>query len=98
MAQFPSEPIAQKSFQFRTLGLGYANLGTLLMIQGIAYYSDEGRTIAGALAAMLTGDSYATSAEMAKTLGPFEMYKLNKDHMLRVIRNHRRRADGKNGC
>jgi len=96
MAQFPSEPIAQKSFQFRTLGLGYANLGTLLMIQGIAYDSDEGRTIAGALAAMLTGDSYATSAEMAKTLGPFEMYKLNKDHMLRVIRNHRRAAYGEN--
>ncbi len=97
MAQFPSEPIAQKSFQFRTLGLGYANLGTLLMIQGIAYDSDEGRTIAGALAAMLTGDSYATSAEMAKALGPFEMYKLNKEHMLRVIRNHRRAAYGENG-
>ncbi len=97
MAQFPSEPIAQKSFQFRTLGLGYANLGTLLMIQGISYDSDEGRTIAGALAAVLTGDSYATSAEMAKVLGSFEMYKLNKEHMLRVIRNHRRAAYGENG-
>ncbi len=97
MAQFPSEPIAQKSFQFRTLGLGYANLGTLLMIQGIAYDSEEGRAIAGAMAAIMTGDSYATSAEMAKTLGAFEMYKQNKEHMLRVIRNHRRAAYGENG-
>ncbi len=92
MAHFPSEPIAQKSFEFRTLGLGYANLGTLLMLQGIPYDSDEARAIAGALAAIMTGDGYATSAELAKVLGAFEKYKLNKEHMLRVIRNHRRAA------
>ncbi len=92
MAQFPSEQIALKSFQFRTLGLGYANLGTLLMLQGIPYDSEEGRTIAGALAAIMTGESYATSAEMASVLGPFERYDANKEHMLRVIRNHRRAA------
>ena len=97
MAQFPSESIALKSYQFRTLGLGYANMGTLLMIQGIAYDSDEGRSISGAMAAIMTGDAYATSAEMAKALGSFEMYKQNKEHMLRVIRNHRRAAHGENG-
>ncbi len=92
MAQFPSEPIAQKSFEYRTLGLGYANVGTLLMMQGIPYDSDKARTIAGAMAAIMTGDSYATSAEMAKTLGAFERYEANKESMLRVIRNHRRAA------
>ena len=97
MAQFPSEEIAKKSFIFRTLGLGYANIGTLLMLQGIPYDSDKARAIAGALAAIMTGDAYATSAEMAQALGPFEGYARNKEHMLRVIRNHRRAAydDGK---
>ena len=94
MAQFPSEQIAQKSFQFRTLGLGYANIGTLLMLQGIPYDSEEGRTIAGALAAIMTGDAYATSAEMAGVLSPFENYKKNKESMLKVIRNHRQAAFG----
>lgn len=89
MAQFPSEQIAIKSFQFRTLGLGYANIGTLLMLLGVPYDSEKGRAIAGALAAILTGDSYATSAEMARVLGPFEHYHKNKKHMLRVIHNHR---------
>jgi len=90
MAQFPSKEIAQLSYDFRTLGLGYANLGTVLMLSGIAYDSDEARAIAGSISAILTGQSYATSAEMASALGTFSQYEQNKDHMLRVIRNHRR--------
>ena len=92
MAHFPSEEIARKSFEYRTLGLGYANVGTLLMLQGIPYDSEKGRAIAGALAAIMTGDSYATSAELAGALGAFERYPENKESMLRVIRNHRRAA------
>ncbi|HES58479.1 MAG TPA: vitamin B12-dependent ribonucleotide reductase, partial [Firmicutes bacterium] len=92
MAQFPSREIAQKSFDFRTLGLGYANLGTCLMVLGIPYDSDEARAIGGSLAAIMTGRCYETSAEMAGELGPFPKYELNKKHMLRVIRNHRRAA------
>jgi ribonucleoside-diphosphate reductase alpha chain len=94
MAQFPSREIAQLSFDFRTLGLGYANLGGLLMSSGISYDSDAGRQIAGALTAILTGTSFATSAEMAQQLGPFPGFKKNREHMLRVIRNHRRAAHG----
>src|SRR5437588_227901 len=94
MAQFPSKEIALLSYEFRTLGLGYANLGGLLMSSGISYDSDAGRQIAGALTAILTGVSYATSAEMAALLGPFPGYKKNREHMLRVIRNHRRAAHG----
>jgi ribonucleoside-diphosphate reductase alpha chain len=94
MAQFPSKQIAQLSYEFRTLGLGYANIGGLLMTSGISYDSDEGRAIAGALTAIMTGVSYATSAEMASQLGPFPGYKKNREHMLRVIRNHRRAAHG----
>src|SRR6186713_2103570 len=94
MAQFPSKEIAQLSYEFRTLGLGYANLGGLLMSSGISYDSDTGRAIAGALTAIMTGISYATSAEMAQKLGPFPGYKKNREHMLRVIRNHRRAAYG----
>jgi ribonucleoside-diphosphate reductase alpha chain len=90
MAHFPSREIAQGSYDYRTLGLGYANLGSLLMRSGIAYDSDQGRAIAGALTAVLTGYSYATSAEMASVVGPFPRYAENADHMLRVIRNHRR--------
>ncbi|MFO7548633.1 MAG: vitamin B12-dependent ribonucleotide reductase [Acidimicrobiia bacterium] len=90
MAHFPSMEIAQGSYDYRTLGLGYANLGSLLMRQGIAYDSDEGRAIAGALTAILTGYSYATSAEMAAVVGPFRRFAENREHMLRVIRNHRR--------
>ncbi|MBI2103316.1 adenosylcobalamin-dependent ribonucleoside-diphosphate reductase [Candidatus Woesearchaeota archaeon] len=92
MAHFPSEQIALRSFVFRTLGLGYANIGTLLMLWGIPYDSDKGRAIAGALTAIMTGDAYAASAEMAKVLGPFEGYERNREHMLRVIRNHRAAA------
>src|SRR5207237_10228430 len=82
------------SFDFRTLGLGYANLGGLLMSSGLPYDSDAGRQIAGALTAIMTGVSYATSAEMAALLGPFPGYKKNREHMLRVMRNHRRAAHG----
>ena len=89
MAQFPSREIAEGSYNYRTLGLGYANLGSLLMRTGIPYDSDEGRAISGTLTAILTGHSYATSAEMASVLGPFAKYEKNKDSMLRVIRNHR---------
>ena len=92
MAQFPSKQIAQLSYEFRTLGLGYANIGGLLMSSGISYDSDAGRAIGGALTAIMTGVSYATSAEMASSLGAFPGYKKNREHMLRVIRNHRRAA------
>jgi ribonucleoside-diphosphate reductase alpha chain len=89
MAQFPSPEVAQLSYEYRTLGLGYANLGTLLMVSGIPYDSPEATSICGAITAILTGRSYATSAEMAATLGAFPRYKENEKHMLRVIRNHR---------
>jgi ribonucleoside-diphosphate reductase alpha chain len=94
MAQFPSKEIAQRSYDFRTLGLGYANIGGLLMNLGFSYDSDEGRALCGALTAIMTGVSYATSAEIAGELGPFPGYKKNADHMLRVIRNHRNAAYG----
>jgi ribonucleoside-diphosphate reductase alpha chain len=94
MAQFPSREIAERSYEFRTLGLGYANIGGLLMTSGIPYDSDAGRAIGGALTAIMTGVSYATSAEMAEKLGPFPGYKKNREHMLRVMRNHRRAAYG----
>ena len=94
MAQFPSKAIAELSYEFRTLGLGFANIGGLLMTMGLSYDSKEGRALCGALTAIMTGVSYATSAEMAKELGPFPGYKKNAAHMLRVIRNHRRAAHG----
>ncbi len=92
MAQFPSRRIAQLSYEFRTLGLGYANLGTLLMLQGIPYDSNEGFAICGALTAIMHMSAYSTSAEMARELGPFAGYKKNKKDMLTVIRNHKRAA------
>ncbi|MCU9837047.1 vitamin B12-dependent ribonucleotide reductase [Ruegeria sp. WL0004] len=95
MAQFPSKEIAQLSYDFRTLGLGYANIGGLLMNMGHSYDSDEGRALCGALTAIMTGVAYATSAEIAGELGPFSGYQRNADHMLRVIRNHRAAAYGK---
>lgn len=94
MAQFPSKEIAQLSYDYRTLGLGYANIGGLLMTSGIPYDSEEGRAYCGALTAIMTGVAYATSAEMAKELGPFPEYTPNAPHMLRVMRNHRRAAYG----
>jgi ribonucleoside-diphosphate reductase alpha chain len=95
MAQFPSREIAQRSYDFRTLGLGYANIGGLLMNMGLGYDSDAGRALCGALTAVMTGVSYATSAEMAGELGAFPGYARNAAHMLRVIRNHRNAAYGK---
>ena len=94
MAQFPSKEIAQRSFDFRTLGLGYANIGGLLMNMGLGYDSVEGRALCGALTAIMTGVSYATSAEMAAEIGPFKGFEKNRAHMLRVIRNHRNAAYG----
>ncbi|ACF01827.1 vitamin B12-dependent ribonucleotide reductase [Rhodopseudomonas palustris] len=94
MAQFPSKQIAELSYEFRTLGLGFANIGGLLMTMGLSYDSKEGRALCGALSAIMTGTAYATSAEMAAKLGAFPGYKKNADHMLRVIRNHRRAAHG----
>ena len=92
MAQYPSEIIAELSYDYRTLGLGYANLGALLMLEGIPYDSPEALAWTGALSSVLTGTSYATSAEMAGELGAFARYDENRDAMLRVIRNHRRAA------
>ncbi|MCZ6580126.1 MAG: vitamin B12-dependent ribonucleotide reductase [Nitrospirae bacterium] len=94
MGGFPSKAIAEKSFTFRTLGLGYANLGSFLMRLGIPYDSPQALAIGGALTAILTGESYATSAEMAAELGPFPGYARNREPMLRVIQNHRRAAYG----
>ena len=94
MAQFPSKEIAELSYRYRTLGLGYANIGGWLMTAGIAYDSAEARAFCGAVTAIMTGVSYATSAEMAAELGAFPGYEPNREHMLRVIRNHRRAAHG----
>ncbi len=95
MAQFPSKQIAQLSYDYRTTGLGFANIGGLLMTSGYSYDSDEGRAICGAISAIMTGICYATSAEMAKEQGPFPGYKPNAKAMARVMRNHRRAAHGK---
>jgi ribonucleoside-diphosphate reductase alpha chain len=89
MAQFPSKEVAQLSYEYRTLGLGYANLGSMLMVAGIPYDSPKAFAICGAITAILNGVAYETSAEMAKYLGPFPKYKENKTHMLRVMHNHR---------
>jgi ribonucleoside-diphosphate reductase alpha chain len=94
MAQYPSRTIAELSYCYRTLGLGYANLGALLMSSGLGYDSASGRAIAGAITAVMTGAAYATSAEMAGMMGPFPGFIANRDAMLRVIRNHRRAARG----
>jgi ribonucleoside-diphosphate reductase alpha chain len=95
MAQFPSPTIAEQSYEFRTLGLGFANIGGYLMASGISYDSDEARAICGAISALMTGTAYATSAEMAGEMGAFSHYEDNAEHMLRVIRNHRNAAHGK---
>lgn len=94
MAQFPSPEIAQNSYDFRPLGLGYANLGTLLMVQGLSYESEAARAYAATITAILTGTAYAMSAQLAAILGPFAKYQLNKKSMLKVLRNHRRAAYG----
>jgi len=92
MAQFPSKEVAQLSYDYRTLGLGFANLGSMLMVSGIPYDSDKARGIAGAITAIMTGIAYKTSAELAEQLGAFSRYEENKNHMLRVMRNHRAAA------
>ncbi|MDE3212162.1 MAG: vitamin B12-dependent ribonucleotide reductase [Bacteroidota bacterium] len=92
MAQFPSKEVAQLSYDYRTLGLGFANLGSMLMVSGIAYDSEPARGIAGAISAIMTGTAYRTSAEIASHMGPFARYEENKSHMLRVMRNHRAAA------
>lgn len=99
MAQFPSPEVAQLSYDYRTLGLGYANLGSLLMVNGTPYDSEEGRAIGGAITAIMNGVSYSTSAEMAAVLGAFPKYEENAKHMLRVMRNHRAAAyDATDAC
>jgi len=95
MAQYPSKEIAKRSYQYRTLGLGYTNLGGLLMSCGIAYDSNAGRSAAAAITALLTGSAYLISAEMAESMGPFPRFKHNSEIMLRVIQNHRRAAEGR---
>ena len=95
MAQFPSKEIAQLSYEYRTLGLGFANIGGLLMAAGHSYDSDEGRAICGAISAVMTGIAYATSAEMASEVGAFPNYKKNAKQMLRVMKNHQLAAEGK---
>ncbi len=92
MAQFPSKEVAQLSYDYRTLGLGFANLGSMLMVSGIPYDSDKARGIAGSISAIMTGIAYKTSAELAAHLGTFSKYEENKKHMLRVMRNHRAAA------
>src|SRR5262249_2754519 len=92
MAQFPSIAVAQKSFDYRTLGLGYANLASLLMARGIPYDSPEGRAWCGAVTALLHAASYSPSAEIASELGAFARFDANRNAMLRVVRNHRRAA------
>jgi ribonucleoside-diphosphate reductase alpha chain len=89
MAQFPSKEVAQLSYEYRTLGLGYANLGTMLMVSGIPYDSEKARAIAGSISAIMTGIAYKTSAELAAKQGAFPRYEENKQHMLKVMRNHR---------
>ncbi|MEI8229977.1 MAG: adenosylcobalamin-dependent ribonucleoside-diphosphate reductase [Candidatus Peregrinibacteria bacterium] len=90
MAQFPSKEIAELSYRFRTLGLGHANIGAMLIRMGIPYDSNRARALAGTITAIMTGESYATSAEMSGKLGSFEGFEKNRASMLRVIRNHRR--------
>ncbi|HJM41444.1 MAG TPA: vitamin B12-dependent ribonucleotide reductase, partial [Candidatus Thalassarchaeaceae archaeon] len=95
MAQFPSQAISRKSYDYRTLGLGFCNIGSMLMHMGIPYNDSRGYAICGAISAIMTGEAYATSADMASFLGPFPEYEANSEHMLRVMRNHRRAAYNK---
>src|SRR5437764_13319712 len=89
LASYPTKRIAERSNQFRPLGLGYANLGTLLMVEGLPYDSDAGRAYAASITAIMTGEAYALSAEMAAAKGPFQGYALNRESMLEVMRMHR---------
>jgi ribonucleoside-diphosphate reductase alpha chain len=96
MAQYPSKNIAINSYRTRSLGLGFANLGTMLMVTGIPYDSDEGRALCAGITAVMTGEAYATSAEIASFAGTFPEYERNREHMLRAVRNHRRVVYGAN--
>ena len=96
-SSYPTEKIAENARAYRQLGLGYANLGALLMARGLAYDSDAGRAWAGAITALMTGHAYRTSARVAEAMGPFEGYEPNADAMLRVMRKHREAADGIEG-
>src|SRR5204862_4216759 len=87
-SSYPTQDIAQNSHDYRPLGLGYANLGTMLMLQGIPYDSDKGRAMAAALTAILCGHAFATSAQMASSKGPFAGFAKNREPMLRVMRMH----------
>ena len=95
MAQFPAREIATRSYEYRTLGLGFANIGGLLMAEGHSYDSNEGRAICGSISAIMTGIAYATSAEIASEVGAFPNYEKNAKNMLRVMNNHRLAAHGK---
>src|SRR5207249_7023058 len=96
-SDYPTEKIGQNARAFRQLGLGYANLGALLMARGLPYDSDGGRAWAGAITALMTGHAYRTSARVAEAIGPFESYPPNADAMLRVMRKHRAAADDIDG-
>lgn len=92
-SSYPTAEIAQNSHNYRPLGLGYANLGSLLMLLGVSYDSEEGRGIAAALTSLLCGEAYAVSAELAQRRRPFSGFKSNREPMLRVIRQHREAAE-----
>ncbi|MGZ5353520.1 MAG: vitamin B12-dependent ribonucleotide reductase [Actinomycetota bacterium] len=96
-SDYPTDRIGENARAFRQLGLGYANLGALLMARGLAYDSDGGRAWAGAITALMTGQAYRTSARIAQVMGPFDGYEPNADAMLRVMRNHRAAAEGIDG-
>jgi ribonucleoside-diphosphate reductase alpha chain len=91
-SSYPTEEIGRNARAFRQLGLGYANLGALLMANGVAYDSDEGRTLCGAITALMTGRAYRTSAEIAGAIGPYDRYEENRDPHNHVMRKHRRAA------
>src|SRR5574341_16168 len=93
-SSYPTPKLGQNAIDYRQLGLGYSNLGALLMSLGIPYDSDEGRAWAGALTAIMTGHAYATSARIAARVGPFEGYEKNTEPMLGVIEKHRTAAQG----
>jgi ribonucleoside-diphosphate reductase alpha chain len=92
-SDYPTDKIGENARAFRQLGLGYANLGALLMARGLPYDSDQGRAWAGAITAIMTGWAYRTSARIAEVTGPFAGYASNADAMLRVMRKHRAAAD-----
>jgi ribonucleoside-diphosphate reductase alpha chain len=91
-ADYPTEAIGETSRRFRQLGIGYANLGAMLMALGLPYDSDEGRAYAAAVTSLMTGHAYRTSARTAARMGPFAGYEENREHMLRVLGQHQAAA------